>query len=71
MADVPFHLDQLLGCSKQQHNEDNAQEIDPNINFEFEENSPFSGRCHVGDILKTRQIILSKSKELGDLTKKI
>ena len=43
MADVPFHLDPLLGTPKQQPTKQNTQEINPNpnINIDFEENSPF------------------------------
>ena len=43
MPDVPLHLDPLLKAPKQQTIKQNAQEINPNpnINFDFEENSPF------------------------------
>ena len=43
MPDVPFYPDPLLGPPKQQPIKQNAQEINPNpnINFNFEENSPF------------------------------
>ena len=43
MPDVPLHLDPLLGTPKQQPVKQNIQEINPNpnINFNFEENSPF------------------------------
>ena len=43
MPDVPFHLDPLLRPAKQQLIKQNAQESDPNpnINFDFEENSPY------------------------------
>ena len=43
MPDVPLYLDLLLKASKQQTIKQNVQEInpDPNINFDFEENSPF------------------------------
>ena len=43
MPDVPFHLDPLLGTPKQQPTEQSTQEINPNcnINFDFEEKSPF------------------------------
>ena len=38
-----FHLDQLLRAPKQKTIKQNTQEINPNlnINFDFEENSPF------------------------------
>ena len=43
MSDVPLHLDLLLKAPKQQTIKQNTQEINPNpnINFVFEENSPF------------------------------
>ena len=41
MPDVPFHLDPLLRNPKQQPMKQNIQEINPNINLDFEENSPF------------------------------
>ena len=43
MPDVPLHTDLLLRAPKQQTIKQNAQEINPypNINFDFEENSPF------------------------------
>ena len=49
MPDVPFHPDLLLRPPKQsikqnmmcEQNSQNVQDIKPNINFDFEENSPF------------------------------
>ena len=43
MSDVPLHLDLLLRTPKQQTTKQNTQEINlnPHINFDFEENSPF------------------------------
>ena len=41
MPDVPFHLDPLLRPTKHQPIEQNAQKNNPNINFDFEENSPY------------------------------
>ena len=43
MLDVPFHLDPLPRNPKQQPIKQNIQEINPNpnINLDFEENSPF------------------------------
>ena len=43
MPDVPFHPGPLLIAPKQQTIKQNMQEIkpNPNINFDFEENSPF------------------------------
>ena len=41
MPDIPFHQDLLLTNPKQQPIKQNIQEINPNINLDFEENSPF------------------------------
>ena len=49
MPDVPFHLDLLLKPPKQhikqnmthKQNSQNVQDINPHINFDFKENSPF------------------------------
>ena len=41
MPDVPFHPDPLLKNPKQQSVKQNIQEINPKINFDFEENSSF------------------------------
>ena len=74
IPDVPFHLDLLLRPPKQpimqnvtcKQNLQNAQDISPNINFDFKENT-ISRRHYVRNIAKTGQIILSNPKELGDL----
>ena len=41
MPDIPFHPNLLLRNPKQQPIKQNIQGINPNINFDFEENSPF------------------------------
>ena len=41
MPDIPPHPDLLLRKSKQQPIKQNVPEINPKINFDFEENSPF------------------------------
>ena len=48
IPDVPFHLDLLLRPKQPikqnitcKQNSQNEQDISPNINFDFEENSPF------------------------------
>ena len=45
MPDIPLHLDPLLGPPKHQpikwNIKQNIQENSPNINYDFEENSPF------------------------------
>ena len=66
MPGVPFHPDLLLRNPKQQPIKQNIQEINPNpnINLDFEENSPFLERHHVRDLSKTGQIIFPKSKRM-------
>ena len=41
MPDVLFHLNLLLRPTKQQPIKQNVQEINPNINFDFEESTPY------------------------------
>ena len=63
MPDVPFHPDLLLINHKQQPIKQSIQEINPKINFDFEENPPFQE----GIMLETfqRQVIFSKPKRIG------
>ena len=63
MPDVPLHLDLLLRNPKQQPIKQNIQEINPKINFDFEEKCTISRRCYVGDIPKMRQVIFSKTQK--------
>ena len=66
MPDAPFHPGPILRPPikpiKQNmthdQNSQNVKDINPNINFDFEENT-ISRRHHVRNISKTRQIILS------------
>ena len=62
MPDVPFHLDPLLRNPKQHTIKQNIQEINPKINLDFEENSPFQEGIIVRDIPKAGQVIFSKPK---------
>ena len=39
----------------------NVQDINPNINFDFEENSPFQEVHHIRNVSKTGQSILSRT----------
>ena len=71
IPDVSFHPDPLLRNPKQQPIKLNIQEINPKINFDFEENSPF----HEGVILETFQrldksFFFQNQIELGDLINK-
>ena len=58
MPDVPLHPDLLLGPPKhqpiKQNIKQNAQEINPNINFDFEENSPFQEGIMLETVQKAR-----------------
>ena len=76
IPDVPFHLDPFL--RPKQHMKQNMthkqksqkeQNISPNINFDFEENSPFQEGI-MSETFQRPDIILSNPKELGDLINK-
>ena len=73
MPDVPLYPVLLLRTPKQQPIKQNAQKINPNpnINFDFEENSPFqegiiSQTFHRPD----KSFFFQNPKELGDLISK-
>ena len=72
MPDVPFHPDPLLGPSKQQPIEQNAQEINPNpnINFDFEENSPYQEGIMSEMFQRPDKSFFRNPKELVDLINK-
>ena len=72
MPDVPLHLDLLLRASKQQTIKQNAQEINPNpnINFDFEENSPFQEGIMLETFQRPDKSFFQNPKELGDLISK-
>ena len=72
MPDVQFHPDLLLGPSKQQPIKQNAQEINqnPNINFDFEENSPYQEGIMVETFQRPDKSFFQNPKELGDLINK-
>ena len=78
MPDAPFHPDPLLGppikpikqnmtCDQ---NSQNAQEINPNITFDFEENSPFQEGIMSETFQRLDKAFFQKPKELGDLINK-
>ena len=69
MPDVPLHLDLLLKAPKQQTIKQNAQEINPNpnINFDFEENSPFQEGIMSETFQRPDKSFFQNPKELGDL----
>ena len=68
MPDVPFQLDPLLKPPKQQ----NTQEINhsPNINFDFEENSPFQEGVMSDTFQRLDKSFFQNPKDLGDLINK-
>ena len=70
MPDVPFHLDLLLRNPKQQPIKQNIQEINPNINFDFEENSPFQEGVMSETFQRPDKSFFQNQKELGDLINK-
>ena len=72
MPDVPFHLDVLLRNPKQQPIKQNIQEINPNpnINLDFEENSPFQEGIMLETFQRLDKSFFQNPKELGDLKNK-
>ena len=70
MPDVPFCPDLLLRNPKQQPIKQNIQEINPNINFDFEENSPFQEGVMSETFQRPDKSFFQNPKELGDLINK-
>ena len=72
MPDVPFHPDPLLRSPKQQTIKQNIQEIipNPNINLDFEENSPFQEGIMSETFKRLDKSFFQNPKELGDLINK-
>ena len=76
MPDVPFHPDLLLRSPKQQpikqNITQNIQEINPNpnINFDFEENSPFQEGIMLETFLRLDKSFFQNPKELEDIINK-
>ena len=77
IRDVPVHPDLLL--SPKQHikqnithklNSYNEQNISPNINFDFEENSPFQEGIISETFQRLDKSFFQNPKELGDLINK-
>ena len=66
MPDVPFHLDPLLRNPKQQPIKQNIQEINPNpnINLDFEENSPFQEGIMLETFQRLDKSFFQNPKEL-------
>ena len=78
MPDVPFHLDLHLRPPKQpiklnmtcKQNSQNVQDINSNINFDFEENSPFQEGIMSEKYQRLDKSFYQDPKELGDLINK-
>ena len=77
IPDVPFHRDLLLRSkqpSKQnithEQNSQNEQNIIPNINYDFKENSPFQEGVMSETFQKLNKSFFQNPKELGDLINK-
>ena len=65
MPDVPFHLDLLLRNLRQKPIQWNIQENNPNINFDFEENSPFQEGIMSETFQRPDKSFFSKPKRVG------
>ena len=78
LPDVAFHLDPLLRPPKQpikqnmtcKQNSQNVEDISPNINFDFEENSPFQEGVMLETFQRPDRSFFQNPKELGDLVNK-
>ena len=78
MPDVLFHPDPLLKPTthpmKQnmthEQNSQHIQNINPNINFDFKENSPFQGGVMSETFQRPDKSFFQDPKELGDLINK-
>ena len=78
MPDAPFYPDLLLGPpikpikQNMTHNQNsqNLQDINPNINFDFEENSPFQEGIMSEMFQRPDKSFFQEPKELGDLINK-
>ena len=70
MPDVPFHLDPLLKNPKQQLIKQNIQEINPKINFDFKENSPFQEGIMSQTFQRPDKSFFQNPEELEDLINK-
>ena len=70
MPDVPFHPDLLLRNPKQQPIKQNIQEINPKMDFDFEENSPFQEGVMSETFQRLDKSFFQNPKELGDLINK-
>ena len=77
IPDVPFHPDLLLRPKQPikqnitcRQNSQNVEDISPNINFDFEENSPFQEGIMSETFQRLDKSFFQNPKELGDLINK-
>ena len=78
MSDAPFHPDPLLKPPikpirqniKHDQNSQNVQDISPNINFDFKENSTFQEGIMSETYQGLDTTFFQEPKELGDLINK-
>ena len=77
IPDVPFHPDPLLRPKHPtkhnltpEQNSQNVQNINPNINFDFVENSPFQGGIISETLQRPDKSFFQNPKELGDIIDK-
>ena len=77
IPDVPCHLDLLLRPKQPikqnvipEQNSQNEQNINPNINFDFKENSPFQEGIMSDTFQRLDKSIFQNPKELGDIIDK-
>ena len=77
IPDVPFHPDLLLRPKQpikqnttRKQNSQNAQDINPNINFDFKENSLFQEGIMSETFQRPEKSFFQNPKELGDLINK-
>ena len=77
IPDVPFHPDLVLRPKQHmkqnmthKQNPQNVQDISPNINFDFKENSPFQEGVMSETFQRPDKTFFQNPKELGDLINK-
>ena len=70
MPDVPLHPDSLLRTPKQQTIKQNIQEINPKINFDFEENSSFQKGIISVTLKRLDKSFFQNPKALGNFINK-
>ena len=70
MPDVLLHPDLFLRTPKQQTIKQNIQEINPKVNFDFEENSPFQEGIMSQTFQRPDKSFFQSPKALGDLINK-